>query len=156
MQYTRSGQQYTRRHMSTTHAAVKISLSSVSIATCTPLEPFVPYLSSTGMMAGSMYWSIMADRHGRRPTFMLSLLVVFIAGIGSALAPSFLLFFVFRVVVGFGVGGNLPVAASLTTEFMPTSVRATALLVVTGVVWGVGQVCASAIGLLLSSVIGYR
>lgn len=107
-------------------------------------------------MAGSIFWSIMADRCGRRPAFVLSLLVTFIAGIGSALAPTFLSFVVLRVIVGFGVGGNLPVAVSLAVEFLPTPTRATGLMIVTGVFWGLGQLFASAIGLLLGSVIGYR
>ncbi|CAM9284325.1 unnamed protein product, partial [Sphacelaria rigidula] len=108
------------------------------------------------MMVGAMFWSIMADRHGRRPAFMFSLLAAFLAGIGSALAPSFLSFLVLRVIVGFGVGGNIPVSTSLAAEFMPTHVRATVVMIVTGVSWGVGQVCASAAGLLLNNVIGYR
>lgn len=107
-----------------------------------------------GMSFGAVFWSVYADKHGRRNAFFLTLSVVFLAGLASALVPSFRLLLVSRAVVGFGVGGNLPVSVALVTEFLPTKQRASALGYMNGLFWGAGIVCASLLGLVLSSVLG--
>lgn len=106
------------------------------------------------MLFGAMFWSVYADRRGRRTAFVLSLGCTFVAGVASSLAPSFLFLLASRVLVGFGVGGNLPVTSALLTEFLPTSHRAAVLCYVTGAFWGCGLTSASLLGLLLSNVIG--
>lgn len=106
------------------------------------------------MSFGAVFWSVYADKHGRRNAFFLTLSVVFLAGLASALVPSFRLLLVSRAFVGFGVGGNLPVSVALVTEFLPTKQRASALGYMNGLFWGAGIVCASLLGLVLSSVLG--
>lgn len=106
------------------------------------------------MTLGAVFWSVYADKRGRRSAFMLSLSFIFLAGLASALVPSFLLLLGSRTIVGFGVGGNIPVSVALVTEFLPTKQRAPVLSYMNGLFWGAGIVSASLIGLLLSQVFG--
>eukprot|EP00903_Cladosiphon_okamuranus_P008140 g7839.t1 len=107
-----------------------------------------------GMLVGAGFWSVYADKRGRRNAFVLSLTCVFVGGVLSALSSSLALLCLCRVVVGFGVGGNLPVTAALVTEFLPTEARAKVLCRIAGTFWGVGMISASLIGLTLANVLG--
>ncbi|CAM9992240.1 unnamed protein product [Ectocarpus sp. 4 AP-2014] len=107
-----------------------------------------------GMLVGAGFWSIYADKRGRRTAFVSSLACVFVGGVFSALSPSLYILCLCRVLVGFGVGGNLPVTTALVTEFLPTDERARILCRVAGIFWGVGMISASLIGLILANVLG--
>lgn len=102
---------------------------------------------------GAGFWSVYADRCGRRTAFVQSLACVFLGGVASAAAPSLVTLCIFRMVVGFGVGGNLPVSTALVTEFLPTSHRAHVLCRVSGAFWGLGVITASVLGLVLANVL---
>ena len=58
------------------------------------------------MLMGAGFWSVFADKRGRRNAFVLSLTCVFVGGVLSALSSSLALLCLCRVVVGFGVGGE--------------------------------------------------
>lgn len=106
------------------------------------------------MLIGAAFWTIYADKRGRRNAFVASLLCVFVGGLASAVAPSLLALCICRVVVGFGVGGNLPVTSALVTEFLPTKDRGDILCRIAGTFWGVGVIVAALFGLLLTNVFG--
>ncbi|CAM9707857.1 unnamed protein product [Pylaiella littoralis] len=127
--------------------AITFGLSSVE-------KGLIGSSSFLGMVLGASFWSIYADRRGRRSAFVQSLALVFVAGILSALSPSLIVLCLCRVVVGFGVGGNMPVTTSLVTELLPTSERATVMCRVAGTMWGTGMIFASLLGLLLANVFG--
>ncbi|CBN77753.1 major facilitator transporter [Ectocarpus siliculosus] len=107
-----------------------------------------------GMLVGAGFWSIYADKRGRRTAFVSSLACVFVGGVLSSLAPSFFVLCLCRVLVGFGVGGNLPVTTALVTEFLPTNDRANILCATAGIFWGIGMIFASLLGLMLANVLG--
>jgi len=66
---------------------------------------------------GALVFGRIADLAGRKRVYwMVAALMVF-AALGSALAPSFWVLIVFRFVLGFGVGGDYPVSAVMTTEY---------------------------------------
>ncbi|CAN0104092.1 unnamed protein product, partial [Ectocarpus sp. 13 AM-2016] len=58
-----------------------------------------------GMLVGAGFWSVYADKRGRKTAFVSSLACVFVGGVLSALSPSFFVLCLCRAVVGFGVGG---------------------------------------------------
>eukprot|EP00904_Undaria_pinnatifida_P013100 jgi/Undpi1/8920/HiC_scaffold_26.g11381.m1 len=103
------------------------------------------------MLIGAGFWSVYADKCGRRTAFVQSLACVFLGGVASAAAPSLVTLCIFRMVVGFGVGGNLPVSTALVTEFLPTPQRAYVLCRISGAFWGVGVITASLLGLILAN-----
>ncbi|CAN0067204.1 unnamed protein product [Scytosiphon promiscuus] len=127
--------------------AISFELSSVG-------KGLVGSASFLGMLLGAGFWSIYADKRGRRTAFVQSLACVFVGGVFSAASPSFGLLCLCRMVVGFGVGGNLPVTTTLLTEFLPTKDRANVLCRIAGICWGIGSISASLIGLLLANIFG--
>ncbi len=77
----------------------------------------VASLSLVGMLAGSLVAGTLTDLLGRRRLFLLSVTVFSLAMLVCGLAPSFGSFTAARVVAGFGIGGLLPTAVALTSEF---------------------------------------
>lgn len=101
-----------------------------------------------------MIWSVVADKHGRRLACILSLACIALTGMGSALSSSAWMLIMFRTLLGFGAGGNIPVTNVLLAEFLPTSSRGTELCRVFGVYWASGSVGLALLGLLLNRAIG--
>lgn len=64
-------------------------------------------------------------------------------GICAGAAPNFIVFCTFVALIGFGVGGNLPVDGTMFLEFMPGSHQW--LLTLLSLWWAIGQVVASLI-----------
>lgn len=106
------------------------------------------------MLFGAIFWSVYTDKRGRHSAFLLSLICVVVTGLAMALAQSVNMLIVLRTIVGFGVGGNIPVTNVLLAEFLPTSHRATVLCRVVGVFWAIGIILLSLLGLALSRALG--
>src|SRR3954470_19767877 len=70
-----------------------------------------------GVLCGSLVAGTLTDLLGRRRLFMASIGVFSLAMLACALAPSFGAFAVSRFVAGLGIGGLLPTAVALTSEF---------------------------------------
>ncbi len=76
-----------------------------------------------GGLIGAVAIGRLADKIGRKPAMLLALLIM---GIGSLLAPfatDLVQLTVSRVIAGFGLGGALPCAIALTTEYAPARLR---------------------------------
>ena len=72
-----------------------------------------------GMFVGAALAGGLADRYGRRPLLIASLLLFSIATGLSAFAPGLAILFVLRFLAGLGLGGELPVASTLVSELAP-------------------------------------
>ena len=70
-----------------------------------------------GMFFGGFGFGVVADRYGRKPTFIACLSIFSLASAVSALAPSPLVLGLCRLIAGVGIGGIVPVAAALTSEY---------------------------------------
>jgi MFS family permease len=66
---------------------------------------------------GALTFGRIADLVGRKRVYWLVAIIMSVAAIGSALAPSFWVLIGFRFLLGFGVGGDYPVSAVLMTEY---------------------------------------
>ena len=75
-------------------------------------------------------------------------------GAGLSVRPILLYALVFRVIVGFGFGGSLPVTTVLMSEFLPTKYRAAVLCRLSGMFWAAGLIITSLLGLVLSRILG--
>lgn len=106
------------------------------------------------MLFGAMFWSVFADKNGRRIAFMLSLACIVFAGFAAALSSSVNMLIVLRTIEGFGIGGNIPMANVLLAKFLPTNNRAMVLCPVAGVFWSAGIILVALLGLLLSRALG--
>ena len=98
-----------------------------------------------GMAIGASLAGLLADKIGRRQVFAVTLLIYGIATGASALATSVGMLMVFRFIVGLGLGGELPVASTLVSEFSPRRVRGR-MVVLLEAFWAVGWILAAIIG----------
>ncbi|MGH8218596.1 MAG: MFS transporter [Steroidobacteraceae bacterium] len=74
---------------------------------------------------GALLFGRIADRFGRRPALMASVLVYSVMELASALSPSLAIFLVLRALFGIGMGGAWGVGASLAFETIPARSRGT-------------------------------
>jgi MFS transporter, SHS family, lactate transporter len=72
---------------------------------------------------GAFVFGRIADRYGRRPALMASVLSYSIMEFASAFAPSLTIFFVLRALYGVAMGGEWGVGASLAFESVPVRSR---------------------------------
>jgi AAHS family 4-hydroxybenzoate transporter-like MFS transporter len=80
-----------------------------------------------GMMIGALVSGPAADLVGRKPVLIGSALVFGVGSLLTATALSVDLLVAFRVLTGLGMGGAMPNAIALTSEYMPRRRRATAV-----------------------------
>ena len=76
-----------------------------------------------GMALGAVLAGTVADRIGRKQVFTITVLLYSISTGLCAVAWSYESLLVFRFLVGFGLGGELPVAATLMSEYAPARLR---------------------------------
>ncbi len=101
-----------------------------------------------GMAVGAGLGGLLADRVGRRQVFAVTLLVYGLATGAAALSWSVASLLVFRFVIGLGLGAELPVAATLVSEFAPARIRGRVVVALESF-WAVGWVLAALIGYLV-------
>lgn len=110
-------------------------------------SPEIGYTGSAallGMFLGGAVSGYLSDRYGRKAVFQWTLLVFTLATGLCALAWGFWSLFVLRLIVGFGLGGELPVAAALVSEFAPSRHRGR-LIVLLESFWAFGWLAAALI-----------
>jgi len=100
-----------------------------------------------GAVMGAVLFGGLADRHGRRRLFFVTLGVYAAATIGSGLAPDYPVFLAMRFLTGAGIGGEYAAINSAIQEFMPARLRGRVDLAVNGSFW-VGAAAGAAAAVL--------
>jgi len=108
-----------------------------------------------GMFAGAVLVGALADRYGRKLLFQSSLAVFSVATGLCGAAPGYVSLLAMRFLVGFGLGGELPVASTLVSEFSPSAHRGK-LVVILESFWAFGWALAAVVAFLLIPVWGWR
>ncbi|ULO10378.1 MFS transporter [Paenibacillus sp. 19GGS1-52] len=112
-------------------------------------------INSLGMAAGAAAAGILADRFGRKPVLLWTLLIFSVASGLSAFAAGFAILCVLRFVAGFGLGGELPVASTLVSESMPAAERGRAVVLLESF-WAVGWIVSALIAFFIIPDYGWR
>lgn len=113
--------------------------------------------SGVGAVAGGFFWGYFADRFGRRPAFIATVLCFSFATGALALTPDqgWIYLVIFRFFVGFGGGGLYSIDIPLVQEFVPTSKRGFIVGLITSFI-SLGVLAGALSAGFLTSMIGWR
>jgi len=117
--------------------------------------PFIAASGFLGMFLGAAVSGRLADRYGRRAIFQATLVLFSIGSLLSAFAPTFETLLAARVVAGLGLGGELPVVATLVSEFSPRGARGR-MIVLLESFWAYGTILAGLIAVFVLPQWGWR
>src|SRR5262245_59794133 len=98
-----------------------------------PAAQMGPVLSAAlvGILVGSLLFSMLADRFGRRPVLIIATLFFSLITLWTGFAGSIAELRLARFVAGVGLGGIMPNAMALVGEYMPRRWRVLMMIVVT-------------------------
>ena len=108
-----------------------------------------------GMFIGAAVSGIIADYYGRKAVFQITLLIFAITTLLCAVAWNVESMIAFRFVVGIGLGGELPVVASLLSEFVPGKHRGRYIVFLESF-WAWGWLIAALVAYLIIPTYGWR
>ena len=108
-----------------------------------------------GMALGAVLAGTLADRIGRQKVFSITVLLYSLSTGMCALSWSYESLLFFRFLVGFGLGGELPVAATLMSEYAPAHLRGRFIVLLESF-WGLGWLVAACIAYLLIPAFGWQ
>jgi MFS transporter, SHS family, lactate transporter len=106
-------------------------------------------------LVGAVGSGWLADRIGRKTPLMISILWYSICNFAAGLSPTFALLFLFRALLGIGMGAEWPAGAALAMESWPARSRGIMSGILQGS-WSIGFLLSSAAYGLLYDVIGWR
>jgi MFS family permease len=104
---------------------------------------------------GGVFFGFLADRIGRKPALMASILTYSLCSFASGLAKSIAMLAVARFVLGLGMGGEWNTGATLVAETWPTELRAKAISIVQSS-WALGFAAAALVAGPVSRFYGWR
>ncbi len=108
-----------------------------------------------GMGLGAALSGMAADKWGRRNVVMVTLVIYGIASGLSGFAVNFPMLLILRFLTGFGLGGELPAASTLVSEFSPTKHRGRNVIILESF-WAWGWIAAALVAYLLIPAYGWR
>src|SRR6266446_3705247 len=82
-----------------------------------------------GLMLGALAFGPIADRFGRKPVLLFCTLFFGVMSLLTLTADSVKSLMVLRFITGLGLGGAMPNAIALTTEYAPRRIRATTVMI---------------------------
>ena len=112
-------------------------------------------VNSIGMALGAVLFGILADKWGRRFNLSFTLLLFSIASGLTALSYGLTSLLILRFLVGMGLGGELPVAATLVAESVAAHERGRVVVLLESF-WAVGWILAALIGYFVITAYGWR
>ncbi|WP_175719514.1 MFS transporter [Burkholderia anthina] len=111
--------------------------------------------SFAGMAVGALCSGAAADRFGRKPVFQVSMIVWGIGSLLCASATNATSLGIFRLVLGIGMGMELPLAQTLLSEFIPARSRGRYLAMMDGN-WPLAFISAGLLSYFVLDAYGWR
>jgi MFS family permease len=101
-----------------------------------------------GACTGSLFFSYLTDRFGRKRLFLITLAVYLTFSFLTAFSWNFWSFVVFRFLAGTGIGGEYSAIYSAVDELIPARYRGQVALAISGSYW-IGAIMGSALSIVL-------
>ncbi len=108
-----------------------------------------------GLMIGAAGFGMLSDRIGRKKTLMMCIAIFSIFSGAAFFAPNFEVFVGLRFLAGLGMGGAMPIAITLVSEFAPSKIRAKAVTAMFGG-FTLGWAVAGFMAMLIIPNLGWR
>lgn len=108
-----------------------------------------------GMAIGAILSGTVADQIGRKKVFASTLIIYSIATGLCGLSWNYQSLLVFRFLVGFGLGGQLPVAVTMMSEFSPAKHRGKFLVLLESF-WAIGWLLAALVSYIIIPKFGWQ
>ncbi len=102
----------------------------------------VASLYIVGAISGALFWGYLTDRKGRKKLFMATLGVYMTGVVLTTLSWGFWSFALFRIITGFGIGGEYAAINSAVDELIPARARGWADLAINGSYWAGAAIAA--------------
>ena len=112
-------------------------------------------MSFIGMFLGAAISGMLADRFGRKLVFQVSMIFWGLGSAWCAYAPDATTLGYARLLLGFGMGMEFPVALAIVSEFLPTAKRGRYLAIMEGF-WPLGFIAAGCLSYVLLSAFDWR
>jgi putative MFS transporter len=108
-----------------------------------------------GQLLGALFFGWVAEKYGRMTGMIWSIGTFAVMSLVCAFAWNYESFFVFRLIQGFGLGGEVPIAAVYISELARSNVRGRFVMLYE-LIFPVGIVAASVLGLWVVPTLGWH
>lgn len=115
----------------------------------------VSSITTVGMMIGAVLFGYLADKFGKKNIIIVTLLLFSISNLFLALTTDVNQFLLVRFITGIGLGGELPVAATIIADSFSGHQRSKMLILVDSF-WAIGWIFASLLAFLFMPIYGWR
>ncbi|MCL2336533.1 MAG: MFS transporter [Firmicutes bacterium] len=116
---------------------------------------FLGSIGLAGMFLGAITSGILTDKFGRKAILMVCIILWGVSGLLVAMSWSVSSLFIFRFLLGIGLGGSYPAANSMVPEFLPKASRGRYSSLMEGLA-PIGVLCAGIIAFFVLPNIGWR
>jgi putative MFS transporter len=103
-----------------------------------------------GAIIGALSGGYFVDRFGRLRMFIVNLLLFVLATVGAAFSPNYEVLIALRLLIGIGVGLDVPVAMAFLVEFMAMKKKAK-WVESAAALWSAATICGLLVALLLDA-----
>jgi MFS transporter, putative metabolite transport protein len=107
-----------------------------------------------GAVVGLLVFGDLSDRVGRRSIFVINLVFFVVFAIGSALVTNITWLFIMRILVGVGVGMDIPTSTAYLAEIAPAKQRGAILGSLLNVMWILGAMTSTLLAIPLVAYFG--
>ncbi|KAJ1939314.1 hypothetical protein EC988_007347, partial [Linderina pennispora] len=123
--------------------------------TPTNIDMWIKGATQLGCIIGQFTFGYLADRLGRKRIYGVELIIIIVCTIGASFSGNtmrglsvYWVLFIWRFVLGIGIGGDYPVSAIITSEFATTKNRG-AMIAAVFAMQGFGIVAAAIVALIV-------